>query len=110
MTAPAPAPVWSGFCGVGRHQACRGAYSGHPCPCECHDQPPPAPLLEVGARVICARGTRWATEGLTGAELDIVQVHNYPPEVGGPVFISRWPGTTTTPGPHPQADRIKRAA
>lgn len=40
MTAPAKAPVWTGFCNVGRHHACRGV-AGHPCPCDCHQQPEP---------------------------------------------------------------------
>lgn len=36
-------PVWSGFCGIGRHQQCRGLYAGHFCPCDCHAEPEPEP-------------------------------------------------------------------
>lgn len=41
MTAPTKPPVWSGFCNVGRHTACRGHVDGHPCPCDCHQEPEP---------------------------------------------------------------------
>jgi hypothetical protein len=48
MTAPAKGPVLSGFCGIARHQQCRGLYAGHPCPCDCHaPEPEPAAVEAV---------------------------------------------------------------
>jgi hypothetical protein len=43
-TTPRPG-ITSGFCGIGRHPACRGTYAGYDCLCDCHTEPP-SPELE----------------------------------------------------------------
>lgn len=109
MTATAAPTIISGHCGIRRHGQCIGRYAGYDCRCDCHTAPPPLPLLEVGQRVLCAPGARWASEDLSGAELEVLEVHDYPAEVGGPVFICRWPGTTSSPAysPHLQAHQLE---
>ncbi len=99
----------SGFCAVSRHERCRGDFGTARCTCDCHTTPPPFPLLERGQRVTVTPGTRWANEDLSGAELEVVDVHDFPADVGGPVFVCRWPGTTTAAGPHLQADQLETA-
>lgn len=104
MTAARVATEYrSGFCVHGRHDHCRGDFGTACCCCPCHDEPEPEPepppllLLTVGARVVCAPGTTWANQDLSGAVLEIVEVHPYGPELGGPLFVCRWPGTTISP-------------
>lgn len=59
MSAATLTPVWSGFCNVNRHHACRGLYGGHPCPCDCHTEPQPEPEPR---RVQIRRGEVWRTD------------------------------------------------
>lgn len=43
--APAPSMYVSGFCGVGRHQQCRGVFAGVDCTCGCHTEPEPVVVV-----------------------------------------------------------------
>lgn len=67
-------------------------------------------MTAVGDLVTVAPGTRWAGEDIGGQVLEVVQVADYPASVGGPVFVCRWPGTTTTTGACLQADQLGGAA
>lgn len=57
-TAPAP-KYRSGWCGTAQHGACRGAYAGADCRCDCH-LPAPAPR-------VCGECGRPLDEEATGA-------------------------------------------
>lgn len=65
-------------------------------------------MTTVGGIVIPRPGARWASEDIGGKPLEVVSIHPYPDSVGGPVYVCRWPGTTTIDsGPHLQADQLE---
>lgn len=64
--------------------------------------------LLPGATVTARPGTHWASEDIGGKALEVVSIHTYPADLGGDVYVCRWPGTTTiSSGPHLQADQME---